>query len=131
VHDRVLLEIVDAALASVRVPPVCRHEKGPPLTPVAQIGEARRRREDQRTGVEHVRQRTGIVFGIRRNFRKGYMAGSLDEFLELTVCHRGAVNPESVNGHAMDRRLFWIMPVRSHVEGAAWDEDHVGHRVAS
>ena len=81
----------------------------------------RRRREHQRAGIEHVRQRAGIILRIGRNFRKGDVAGRLDEFLELPVCHRRAVDPEAVDGDAMGRRLFGIMLVGAHAERAAGD----------
>jgi hypothetical protein len=67
------------------------------------------RREDERAGIEHMRQRTGIAFRIGRNFGKGLVARGADELLELSVCHRRAVDPETTDGGAMDRRLFRIM----------------------
>ena len=84
-----------------------------------------RRREHQRAGIEHVRQRAGIVLRIGRNFGEGDVAGRLDEFLELPVGHRRAVDPEVVHRDAMDRRFFRIMLVRSHAERAAGNENHI------
>ena len=85
-----------------------------------------RRREHQRAGVEHVRQRAGIILRIGRNFGKGLVAGRDHEPLELAVRHRRAVDPEAVHRHAMDWRFLGIMTVGSHAERAAGNPDHVG-----
>ena len=57
VHDRMIVEIIDVALRAVGMAPVGTLEKSPPLTPIAQIDRARRRREHQRAGIEQVRKR--------------------------------------------------------------------------
>jgi hypothetical protein len=44
----------------------------------------------------------------------------------LAVCDRGAIDPEAVDCPAVDRRLFGVVPVRPHAEGAARDPDHIG-----
>jgi hypothetical protein len=84
-----------------------------------------RRREHQRAGIEHVRQRAGIILRIGRNLGERLVAGGFDEFLELPVGHRRTVDPEAVDGDAMRRRLFRIMLIRSHAERAAGNEDHI------
>ena len=83
-----------------------------------------RRREHQRAGIEHVRQRAGIILRVGRDLGEGHVAGRLDELLELPVGHRRAVDPEAVDRHAMDRRFFRIVLVRSHAERAAGNPDH-------
>ena len=83
-----------------------------------------RRREHQRAGLQHVRQRAGIVLRVGRDLGEGDVAGRLDEFAELPVRHRRAVDPEPVDRDAMDRRLFRIVPVGAHAEGAAGNEQH-------
>ena len=120
-----IVERVDVALAAVRAAPVRALEKPPPLAPVFQIDRMARRREHQRAGIEHVRQRAGIILRIGRNFGEGDVTGGFDEVLELPVGHRRAVDPEAVDGDAMRRRLFRIMLVRSHAERAAGNENHV------
>ena len=100
------------------------HER-PPLAPVAQIERRVRRREHQRAGIEHVRQRAGIILRIGRDLREGLVAGRLDELLELPVRHRRAVDPEAVDRHAMARRFLRIMIVGAHAERAAGNPDHV------
>ena len=77
-----------------------------------------RRREDERPGEDHVRKRAGIVLRIRRDFRNGDMSRRLDELLELPVRDGRPVDPEVVDGHAMNGSLFGIMLVRSHSERA-------------
>ena len=72
-----------------------------------------------------MRQCAGIVFRIGWNFRQGLVAGGADELLELPVCHRRAVYPETADRDAMSRRLFRIMFVRTHAEGAARNPNHV------
>src|SRR5271166_9010 len=54
------------------------------------------------------------------------MAGRPDELAELAVRHRSRINPEGVDRHPMDWRLFRIMLVRPHAEGAAGNPDHIG-----
>ena len=112
-------------LRSVGVPPVRALEKRPPLTPVAQIDRARRRREDERAGIEHMRQRARIILRVGRNLGKGDVAGCFDEFAELPVRHRRAVHPERVHRDAMNRRLFRIMLIRAHAESAAGNAHHI------
>ena len=70
------------------------------------------------------RHRRGALLGW--NFGKGDVPSGADEFLELTVGHWRLINPEATDGDAMNRRLFGIMSIRSHAEGAARDEDHLG-----
>ena len=70
VHDRMIVEPIDVAVRSVGMLPICALQEGPPLTPVAKIDRPRRRRKNKRPGIEHVRQRAGIVFGIGRNSRQ-------------------------------------------------------------
>ena len=89
-----------------------------------QIDNAVRRQEHQRAGIEHVRQRAGIVLRVRRNLGERDVTGLFYEFLELPVRHRRAVDPEAIDRHAMDRRLFGIVVVGSHAERAAGNEDH-------
>jgi hypothetical protein len=75
-----------------------------------------------------MRQRAWIILRIRRALGEGLMAGGAHKLLELPVCHRRAVDPETVDSDAMDWRLFGVMVVRSHAERAAWDPDHVLQR---
>src|SRR5262245_4028510 len=86
------------------------------------------RREHQRAGLEHVRQRARIVLRVRLDLREGDVAGGVDELAELAVRHRRAVDEEAIDGDAMDRRLLRIMMVGSHVEGATRNPDHVWTR---
>ena len=125
VHDGMIILRVDVALRTVRAAPVRAFEKPPPLAPVFQIDRMTRRREHQRAGIEHVRQRAGIILRVGRDFGEGDVAGGFDEFLELPVGHRRAVDPKTVDADAMRRRLFRIMLIRSHAERAAGNEDHV------
>ena len=71
-----------------------------------------------------MRQRAGIILRIGRNLRKGDVAGRLDEFFELPVRDRYAVDEERIDRHGMDRRLFGIMLVRPHPEGTTGNRDH-------
>jgi hypothetical protein len=52
----------------------------------------------------------------------------VDELAELPVSHRRAVDPETVDGDAMDRRFFGIMYIRSHAERAAGNKYHIQMR---
>ena len=72
-----------------------------------------------------MRQRAGIVIRVGRDFREGDVAGRPHEILELPVRHGRAVDPEFFHRDAMDRRFLRIVPVRSHAERAAGNEEHV------
>jgi hypothetical protein len=123
-HDRMVVECVDIALRTVGMTPICVLEIPPPLAKVLQIDRMAWRREDQRAGIKHVRQCTGIVLRIGWNFRKGFVAGGADELLELPVGHWRAVDPETVDGDAMDRRLFRVVFVGPHAERTAGNAHH-------
>ena len=125
VHDGMIVEHVDAALRPIGMAPVSTLHERPPLAPVAQIRHGLPRREHQRAGVKHVRQRARIILRVRRDFRGRDMAGRLDEFLELPVRHRRAVDPEGINRRAVERRLLGVMIVGAHAEGAAGNCGHV------
>ena len=100
------------------------HER-PPLAPVAQVRHVLLRREHQRAGVEHVRQRARIILRVRRDLGRRDVARCPDKRLELAVRHRRAVEPEGVDRHTMDRRFFRVVIVGTHAEGAAGNRDHV------
>ena len=55
----------------------------PPLAPIAQIDGVPRWVEDQRPSPQHMRQRSGIVLWVRRDLRKGDIAGRFDELSEV------------------------------------------------
>jgi hypothetical protein len=96
----------------------------PPFTPVAQIDRARRRGEDERSGIEHVRQRAWIILRVGRDFSEGDVAGRLDKLSELAVCHRCSVDPKTIDRNTMGGRLFGVVLIRPHAERAAWNEHH-------
>src|SRR5262245_16850636 len=123
-YDRMVVDRVDVALRSVGMAPVRALHELPPLRPIAEIDGMLWRCEHQRAGVEHVRQRVGIVLRVRRHFCRGDMAGGTDEFSKLPVRHRRSVNPKAVNGNAMDRGFFGVVSVRPHVERAAGYADY-------
>jgi hypothetical protein len=119
-----VVEPANRAAWPVRPPPIGAELEVPPLAPVAQVDRMPRRREDEGAGPEHVRQRAGVVLGIRLDFGEGDVAGCVDELAELAIGHRRAVDPEAVDAYVVGRGLLAIMPVRSHTEAAARDEDH-------
>ncbi len=84
-----------------------------------------RRYEHERAGIEHVRQRTGIVLRVGWNFSKGHMTGRAHEIPELAIGHRHSVDPKGVHADAMRRSLFRIVLVRAHAKGAAGNPDHL------
>ena len=98
VHDRMIVEPVDVALRTIGVTPVGAEFERPPFAPVSQIDRMLRRREDQRAGLEHVRQRAGIVLRVRRNFRESDVTGRLDELRNwrLVTGVRSIQNPSTV-----------------------------------
>ena len=92
------------------------------------IDQMVRRGEDQRAGLEHVRQRARIIFRIGRDLGKRLMPSDADEIPELTVAHWRVVDPKAADTNAMNRRLFWIKLVRSHAERAAKNPHHIRRR---
>src|SRR5262245_20258545 len=53
------------------------------------------------------------------------VASRVDEPAELATGHRRSFDPEPIDADAMNWRLFGIMLVGSHAEGAAGNPDHV------
>ena len=92
---------------------------------MTEIDRIIRRREHERARTEQVRQGAGIVLRVGRDFRDRDVPGGADEIAELAVGDRRPVDPEPVDGDAVDRSLLGIVPVRSHPEGAAHEPDHV------
>jgi hypothetical protein len=122
-----IIEPTERAARSVGPPPVGTKLEGPPLAPVAHIiDRVLRRVENQGASLEHVRQSARIVLRLRRDLGEGDMARRPDELAEFAVCHWSVIDPERVDCHAMNRRLFCIMLVRPHPEGAAGNPDHIG-----
>ena len=97
----------------------------PPLTEVAAVNRAGRLDEYQRTGEQHLGQRSGIVLGSRRDFGEGDMTGLTDESRKAFVSDRRAVYPEAVHRHQVRRSFLRIMIVRSHAEGTAGNPDQL------
>src|SRR4029453_1046856 len=79
VYHRMALASPDRALRAGRVSPVGPAHERPPVAEVAEIDRARGLHEDERPGIQHVRQGAGIVRGIRRNLGEGDMPGRLYE----------------------------------------------------
>ncbi len=74
--------------------------------------------------MEQVWQGAGIVLRVGCDFRDRDVAGGADEVAELPVGDRRAVDPESIDGDAVDRRLLGIVPVRAHPERATGNPGH-------
>src|SRR5690606_13891871 len=126
VHDGMIVEAIDRAAGSVRLPPVGAEGESPPLPPVAQVDCMCRRREDQRAGLEHVRQRSRILLRIRRDLCISLKSGVVDELAKLPIGDWHTVNPEIVHAHSMYRSLFGIVTIGPHAERATANETHVG-----
>src|SRR6478609_10249971 len=68
-----------------------------------------------------MRQGSRIVLRVGCLFRKGDIAGRLDEGCELTVGDERGLDPEPVYGNRMGRCFFRIVMVGAHCKGAARD----------
>ena len=88
----------------------------------------RRRRENKRAGIEHVGKCASVVLWLGWNFGERSVADGADEFFELPVGDRGAVDPKTADRDPVDRRFFRIMLIRPHAERAAVDPNHVWRR---
>src|SRR5262249_5257655 len=115
-HDRMVVEFPDVAFGPIRTPPVGALHEGPPLHPVTQIVHARRRREHQRSRINHFRERARIILGIWYDLRSRDMACRVDEGLELPVCYGSAIDPEAPDRDAMSRRFLRIVLIGAHAE---------------
>jgi hypothetical protein len=78
---------------------------------VTEIHRIRRLHEDERARMHEFFLRARIVGGVGRNLREGDMARGRHEGLELGDGHRGAIHPEPVDAHAVDRPLLGIVIV--------------------
>jgi hypothetical protein len=87
--------------------------------------------ENQRAGIEHVRQRVGIVLRIGRNLSKGLVASRSNKFLELPVGDRGPVNPKTIDADLVRGPLFGIALIRAHAEQPAGYIQHVSFAFAA
>jgi DNA-binding phage protein len=115
VNDRVVVEPADRRARAIRRAPVSVELEIPPVTPVTQVDRVPRRREDQRTSLEHVRQRAGIIVRIGLDFSEGNVAGGVDELGEFSIGHRRAVDPEIVDRDAVDRCLLRVGSLAEHI----------------
>ncbi len=120
-----IVKPADRAPRPIGPPPIGAGFEIPPLRPVAQIDGLLRRRENHRSGFEHMRQGAGIILRVRGNFRERDVTGFVDEFPELPIGDRSTVDPEIGNAHTMRRRLFGIMFVRPHAKRAAGNKHHL------
>jgi hypothetical protein len=84
-HDRVVVQPRDRAARTVGAPPVRTELEGPPSRPVVQINGMPGRRKDERPGPQHVRKRARVIRSLRLQFRKGHVAGGVDEAEKLAI----------------------------------------------
>jgi hypothetical protein len=130
VHHRVIHQFGVAAVRSKRMTPVGTEAEGPPVGPVGGVDGKFGRHEQQGAGLQHLGLRARIVLGIGRNLGGRDVARGVDEFSELTVGHGRSIDPEAADPDRMPWRLFGVMAIRSHVELAALDPDHVLRRLS-
>src|SRR6516162_5018817 len=122
-----IVEPAERAARSIGPPPVGAKFERPPLAPIAHVPDGMLwRAEYQRARPQHVGQSARIVLRIRYELGEGDMPGRPDKLAKLAVGHRGAIDPEGADRHPMCRRLFRVMAVRPHAEGAAAKPDHIG-----
>jgi hypothetical protein len=91
---------------------------------VAQVDRSGGLFEDDRPGEEHIGLGVGVLSGVGRLLGSCHVAGVLYESQELEVGHWALVDPEALDRHLADRRLFRVMALRAHDEGAARDRHH-------
>ena len=125
---------IDGTGRALRMTPVCAWRPRPPTRVVLGGLTSSRRREDQRSGNEHLVGRLGRAFGhlllqlvpIDRPLGDGLVARGRDEGAELRVGDFGRVHPEAVNLHLVLRRLVGPSKRigRAHDELAAGNPEH-------
>src|SRR5690242_5639300 len=111
--------------AALRAAPVRAEFVPPPLRPISEIDRLPGRSKYERARLQHVRQSAWIILRVRRDLGYRDVARRLDELSELAVRDRRAIDPERADRHAMHRRFFRIMAVRSHAEAAAGQLHHL------
>ena len=125
VNDGMIIEPAERTARSVGPPPVGAKLERPPLAPVAEIDCVFWRIENERPGLEHVRQSARIVLRIWRDLGEGDMTGRPDKLAKPVICHRRAINPEAVDRYPMQWRFFRIILVRPHAKSTAGYPDHI------
>ena len=123
-HHGMVVEPPDGRIRPKGMAPVRAEPEAPPLAPVFQRYRTGRRAEDEGSRPQHMGQGARIIPGVRLALGHGDMARGLHEGGELTIGHGGGVHPEAIHDNPVRGRLFDIVPVRSHAEGAAGDPDH-------
>src|ERR1039458_848924 len=101
VHDRMVVEAADRTALAIRATPVGAELETPPVGEIAQIDRVIGWIEDERSRLQHVRQRARIILRIGGDFGQGYIAARLDEFPKPPIRHRRTIHPEPVDGDAM------------------------------
>ena len=124
VNHGVIIESADRGTRPIGPAPVRAELECPPLGPVAQIDRMLGRREDERAGLDHVRQCGRIVSWVGLNLGERDVTGGVDELAKVTVGDWRTIDPEASNRDMMDRRLLRVVLVRSHAERRAGDPDH-------
>jgi hypothetical protein len=70
-----------------------------------------RRREDERASLQHVRQRSGVIPGVRRDLGERHVPCGFDEAAKLPVGDRGAIDPETADPHRVSRAFLRVVIV--------------------
>ena len=110
-HHRMVepvIEVPAPAVRAERVVPVRAGYPVPPLLPIAQIHWTVGRPEHHRTRHQIRRRRVRIQRRIRGLLGDGDVTGVGDEFGELGVGHRMALDGVGADGRGVHRRLFRI-----------------------
>ena len=114
--------------SSCRAPAGCRQSApgtcGHQLCGSARLTRCRGATNTTENGHEHLRPGAGIVGRVGRPLGHGDVSGLAHEAAELAVGHRARIDPESVDGHRVGRRLLGIVMVGAHREGRAGDPHH-------
>src|SRR5437667_6197250 len=133
-HYRIFFLPFNVAFRSLRVPPVRAFDVAPPVIMISESDLVISRCEHDAAGDKIFGRRSRKFFFCRRSFRDRHVALRFDEFLELLVCHRRCIHPESIYANAVNgsrvvrrhRHLVRAMAIRrgAHRELTAGNPDH-------
>src|SRR5262249_39115024 len=102
------LKSSEIALGPPVIPPVGARHPVPPIEITAEVNWTLRFLKRERSGNEQLRVCARISLRIQRSFGHRYIACLIHELLITFVRDLIFIHIESIDGHLMNRFLFWI-----------------------
>src|SRR5215468_7937611 len=93
-HNGMIVQIIERALRSVRMPPVGAARQDPPMFDVVEGNAMTRHDEHQRPRMQRLRRRARIITRVARDLGHSDVARRLDELAKLRVGDEMTIHPE-------------------------------------